>query len=118
MEPGAADFPVFEIAADDAGFRQVSRMIGEPRWIDREAAFEIRGDRQVHALDDPAGAIEIEVERDFFAVAIAVGLGDRIAAGGERRGTSLGHGLGAGHVPDVVQQHRIARLMQLAETIP
>ena len=80
MQAASADFLILEVAPHRAGFRQVLRVIRQPRRIGREAAFEIDGDRHLDTGDDPPHAVEEQVERDLLAVSEAVRPGERMAA--------------------------------------
>src|SRR5690606_33683306 len=117
MEPFPADHLVLEVAADGTGLGQRARMFGEMRWIRSEAAFEVDRYRHVHSADDTSHAIEKQRERNALSIGKAVGFGQAMATGGDSLRARRRDRLGAAHVPDVVEQDRVTRLVERSETI-
>ena len=117
MQPFAADHPILEIAADRAGRRQPLHVGGQRLRLDRIAALEVDRDRQVHRGDDALGIGQSEVERQSLGIFESVRRGDRSAAGRDRAGARLGHGLGAAGVPGIVEDDGVARPVQRGEQL-
>src|SRR5690606_20811721 len=117
MEPFPADHLVLEVAGDGTGLGERARMFGEMRWIRSKAAFEVDRYRQVHSADDTPHAIEKQRERNALSIGKAVGFGQAMAAGGDGLRARRRDRLGGAHVLDVVEQDRVARPVELGETI-
>ena len=115
VHPLAADHLVLEIAADRTGSGQESHVFAGLLGIGRIGAFEIDRQRQLDRLGDPPGIGQREVDRHLLAIGKSVGIGDRMAAGGECLGARRDDRISAADVPDIVEHHRIARHVQRGE---
>src|SRR5690606_37549077 len=117
MESLPTDHLIFEVAADRAGLGQQARVLGQMRRVRGETAFEIDGNRQFDRTNDTPDAIEKQRERNALPVGKAVRFGQAMTAGGNGLRPGCGDRLRAAHVPDVVKEDRVARLVESGEAI-
>ena len=69
----------------------------------------------LHVPGDPRRPGQRQLERQSLAVAIGLRRGDRPAARRHRLGAGAHHGTRAARIPGIIEDHRIARLMQPCE---
>ncbi len=117
MQSVAADHLILEIDADGADLDQLGDVGGGSCRLGRIGALEINRERQVVDGGDRSHRCDKRFQRDLLAVGIALGCGDRPAAGRKRLCSCLGDGLGRPGIPDIVKDERIALLMQRAERL-
>jgi hypothetical protein len=115
VEPLAADDLILEVAADRAGVGQPPRVLAAFFRVGGISALEVDRDRKLKRLDNAPRIGQREVDRHLLAIGPAVGVGDRMAASGERLGPRRDHRPRAAHVPDIIQHHGIARHVQGGE---
>ena len=92
-------------------------MVRQMCWIRSKAAFEVDRYRQVHSADDAPHAIEKQGERNALSIGKSICFGQAVAASGDRLRPRRRDGFGTAYVPNVVEQDRVARLVERGETI-